>query len=161
MLWSSGRSVRAAALRARRRPNRSTTVSSNWKKRVCSVPRRKVNKAKLFLLLLTFGKLVDPVLFLKLKKARSQKVPSYVKTKTSLWCRRACARTKKTRKKEPSAPRLKTGRDPYRLNENLKTFLFSENENLGTWKTERCSSFSDFCKTLQQNFFRGNVQTFL
>ena len=79
VLWSSGRSVRAAALRARRRPNRSTTVSSNWKKRVCSVPHRKVNKAKLFLLLLTFGKLADPVLFLKLKKARSQKVPSYVK----------------------------------------------------------------------------------
>ena len=48
VLWSSGRSVRAAALRARRRPNRSTTVSSNWKKRVCSVPRRKVNKANCF-----------------------------------------------------------------------------------------------------------------
>ena len=37
VLWSSGRSVRAAALRARRRPNRSTTVSSNWKKNVCAL----------------------------------------------------------------------------------------------------------------------------
>ena len=48
LLRSSGRSVRAAALLARATSDRSTTDSSNWKKRVCSVPRRKVNKANCF-----------------------------------------------------------------------------------------------------------------
>ena len=90
-----------------------------------------MNKAKLFLLLLTFGKLADPVLFLKLKKARSQKVPSYVKNE-NFSVASARVRADKTSEKRAESPRVKTGRDPYRLNENLKTSLFSENENLKT-----------------------------
>ena len=89
-----------------------------------------MNKAKLFLLLSTFGKLADPVLCLKLKRFPFSKVPTYVKQNFSVVSARVRADNNSEKRAEP--PRVKTGRDPYRLNENLKTSLFSENENLKT-----------------------------